>query len=61
MVVNLLCSQLVSIELNNFKSFKGVHRISPLTDFTSVVGPNGSGKYSNLIKIFPAIWLNTIN
>lgn len=44
-------STLVSIELNNFKSFEGSHIVGPFTSFTGIVGPNGGGK-SN---IFDAI------
>ncbi|CAG0917778.1 unnamed protein product [Notodromas monacha] len=32
------------IEVDNFKSYKGVKRIGPLRPFTAVIGPNGSGK-----------------
>jgi structural maintenance of chromosome 1 len=37
-----------SLELENFKSFKGSHVIGPFKQFTAVIGPNGSGK-SNLM------------
>ncbi|BFZ56762.1 Structural maintenance of chromosomes protein 1 [Savitreella phatthalungensis] len=40
--------RLVSLELNNFKSYRGVQIIGPFRDFSSVCGPNGSGK-SNLM------------
>lgn len=41
--------KLESINIYNFKSFKGIHTISGLDDhFTAIVGPNGSGK-SNII------------
>eukprot|EP00760_Papus_ankaliazontas_P007400 PhM_4_TR1333/c0_g1_i1/m.48645/K06675/SMC4; structural maintenance of chromosome 4 len=37
------------IELENFKSYAGKHRIGPFHDtFTAVIGPNGSGK-SNIL------------
>lgn len=36
------------IEVENFKSYKGLQQIGPFRDFTAVVGPNGSGK-SNLM------------
>lgn len=39
---------LVSIEVSNFKSYKGTHIIGPFQHFTAIVGPNGSGK-SNLM------------
>lgn len=55
--------KLVSLEVNNFKSFSGnaaqqseseeapSHIVGPFTDFTGIIGPNGVGK-SN---IFDAI------
>lgn len=36
------------LEIENFKSYRGHHRIGPFYDFTAVVGANGSGK-SNLM------------
>uniref|UniRef100_A0A915I2X7 Structural maintenance of chromosomes protein n=1 Tax=Romanomermis culicivorax TaxID=13658 RepID=A0A915I2X7_ROMCU len=39
---------LLEIELENFKSYKGKHRIGPFKTFSAVIGPNGSGK-SNLM------------
>lgn len=36
------------LELENFKSYGGVHTIGPFQRFTAVIGPNGSGK-SNLM------------
>jgi len=33
-----------SIEVDNFKSYKGQYTIGPLKTFTAVIGPNGSGK-----------------
>lgn len=39
---------LVSIELENFKSFLGHHVLGPFLDLTAVVGPNGGGK-SNIL------------
>lgn len=38
--------KLVSIELQNFKSFEGHHVIGPFLNLTAVVGPNGGGKSS---------------
>lgn len=35
---------LQSIEVDNFKSYKGTYTIGPLKTFTAVIGPNGSGK-----------------
>jgi len=36
------------LELENFKSYAGLQRIGPFTEFTSIIGPNGAGK-SNLM------------
>lgn len=40
--------RLLHIEVENFKSYRGVHTIGPFQDLTAVIGPNGSGK-SNLM------------
>ncbi|KAJ1964232.1 Structural maintenance of chromosomes protein 1 [Dipsacomyces acuminosporus] len=40
--------QLIQIELENFKSYRGHQVIGPFSSFTAVVGPNGAGK-SNLM------------
>ncbi|KAI1724897.1 SMC proteins flexible hinge domain-containing protein [Ditylenchus destructor] len=40
--------RLYSLELEDFKSFKGKHVIGPFRQFSAIVGPNGSGK-SNLM------------
>ncbi|XP_042870292.1 structural maintenance of chromosomes protein 1A-like isoform X1 [Penaeus japonicus] len=32
------------IEVENFKSYRGLYHIGPLKPFTAVIGPNGSGK-----------------
>ena len=42
--------KLVSIELQNFKSFEGHHVIGPFLNLTAVVGPNGGGKLIILIS-----------
>ncbi|KAF9762020.1 Structural maintenance of chromosomes protein 1A [Nosema granulosis] len=39
---------LEKIEVDNFKSYAGIHTIGPFDKFTCVVGPNGSGK-SNIM------------
>ncbi|KAL3110053.1 hypothetical protein niasHT_015656 [Heterodera trifolii] len=39
---------LYSLEIENFKSFKGKHYIGPFKRFSAIIGPNGSGK-SNLM------------
>ena len=31
------------LEVENFKSYKGLHTIGPFKDFTAVIGPNGAG------------------
>lgn len=36
------------IEVENFKSYKGLQKIGPFKRFTAIIGPNGSGK-SNLM------------
>lgn len=36
-----------SIEVDNFKSYKGQYTIGPLKTFTAVIGPNGSGMEMN--------------
>lgn len=40
-------SFLQSIELENFKSYRGVVKIGNLKNFNAVIGPNGSGELSN--------------
>lgn len=40
--------RLHSIEIQDFKSYKGKHVVGPFPNFTAVIGPNGSGK-SNLM------------
>lgn len=39
---------LKSLQIEDFKSYKGLHSIGPFSSFTAVIGPNGSGK-SNLM------------
>merc|ERR1712224_849773 len=39
---------LFRLDLKNFKSYKGYHRIGPFKNFNAVIGLNGSGK-SNLL------------
>lgn len=43
-----LSGRVVRLEIENFKSYKGLHHIGPFKGFTAVIGPNGSGK-SNLM------------
>jgi structural maintenance of chromosome 1 len=38
----------VSLELENFKSYGGIQKIGPFSNFTCIIGPNGAGK-SNLM------------
>jgi hypothetical protein len=40
---------LISIEVENFKSYKGSVSIGPLKSFTAVIGPNGSGRLSTYL------------
>ncbi|GMI69292.1 TITAN8, STRUCTURAL MAINTENANCE OF CHROMOSOMES 1 [Hibiscus trionum] len=40
--------KILRLELNNFKSYKGLQTIGPFSDFTAIIGPNGAGK-SNLM------------
>ncbi|EGG24873.1 structural maintenance of chromosome protein [Cavenderia fasciculata] len=42
-----MCS-IDSLEVKNFKSYKGTHILGPFLQFSCVIGPNGSGK-SNLM------------
>ena len=35
---------LKSLELENFKSYKGRQMIGPLKPFTAIIGPNGTGR-----------------
>ena len=39
-----MSSRLVSLELENFKSYRGHQQIGPFSNFTAVIGPNGAGK-----------------
>ena len=32
------------IELDNFKSYRGLQKIGPFKNFSAIIGPNGSGK-----------------
>ncbi|XP_060676214.1 structural maintenance of chromosomes protein 1 [Ziziphus jujuba] len=40
--------KILRLELENFKSYKGLQIIGPFYDFTAIIGPNGAGK-SNLM------------
>lgn len=42
---------LLSIEVENFKSYKGSVSIGPLKSFTAVIGPNGSGRLSYTVHV----------
>lgn len=37
--------RLVELEVENFKSYRGRQTIGPFYNFTSVIGPNGSGMH----------------
>jgi hypothetical protein len=43
---------LTSIEVENFKSYKGSVSIGPLKSFTAVIGPNGSGRLFYAVRFF---------
>ncbi|XP_052171727.1 structural maintenance of chromosomes protein 1 isoform X2 [Diospyros lotus] len=40
--------RILRLELENFKSYKGLQTIGPFYNFTAIIGPNGAGK-SNLM------------
>lgn len=40
------------IDMENFKSYRGHHRIGPLKSFTAVVGPNGSGNFDLYMLLY---------
>ncbi|VDO60029.1 unnamed protein product [Onchocerca flexuosa] len=40
--------RLHTLELENFKSYRGNQIVGPFKQFTAIIGPNGSGK-SNLM------------
>ncbi|KAJ4726889.1 Structural maintenance of chromosomes protein [Melia azedarach] len=40
--------KILRLEMENFKSYKGLQTIGPFSDFTAIIGPNGAGK-SNLM------------
>lgn len=40
--------KIMRLEMENFKSYKGLQTIGPFSDFTAIIGPNGAGK-SNLM------------
>ena len=42
--------RLVKLELENFKSYSGRQVIGPFDQFTSIIGPNGSGKQIKVRK-----------
>ena len=48
MVGQSAIGKLLQLEVENFKSYRGLHVIGPFVNFTAVIGPNGSGK-SNLM------------
>ncbi|EFO97058.1 hypothetical protein CRE_25880 [Caenorhabditis remanei] len=47
-----------TLEIENFKSYKGFHLIGPFSRFTAIIGPNGSGK-SNLMDAISFVWRET--
>ena len=44
--------RLKQLTIENFKSYAGKHIIGPFKPFTSIIGPNGSGKIYFIINIF---------
>ena len=40
-----------SLEIENFKSFRGKHYIGPFRPFSAIIGPNGSGKSISLLHM----------
>lgn len=32
------------VEVKDFKSYKGYHKIGPFKRFTAIIGPNGAGE-----------------
>lgn len=50
---------LISIEVDNFKSYKGQYTIGPLKTFTAVIGPNGSGMEINPFLFVICNWYNS--
>ena len=51
-------AKLLYIKVQNFKSFTGIHCFGPLTNFTSVIGPNGSG--NSYIKLWDCLIFDLI-
>lgn len=48
--------RLVHIEVENFKSYEGKQIIGPFSDFTCIIGPNGSGKGFHLWSYFLGLY-----
>jgi structural maintenance of chromosome 1 len=48
---------LLSLEIEDFKSFKGKHIIGPFKKFSAIIGPNGSGFQINLLNIYISLVL----
>ena len=40
------------LELENFKSYKGIKVVGPLRKFTAIIGPNGAGKETMCMKVY---------
>lgn len=54
--------RLHTLELENFKSYKGKQIIGPFKQFTAIIGPNGSGEmFVPLIPISLFAWSVTYN
>ena len=46
------------IEIENFKSYKGLLTIGPFKNFTAIIGPNGSGALSGYLNHVNHSYLN---
>lgn len=50
---------IISIEVENFKSYRGRTVIGPFKPFTAIVGPNGSGKSNIVDSLIFVLGINT--
>ena len=39
------------VEVKDFKSYKGVHKIGPFKRFTAIIGPNGAGMDDKIVGV----------
>jgi structural maintenance of chromosome 1 len=47
-----MANKIESLELENFKSYRGKHQIAFKRNFTSIIGPNGAGRRIRTILDF---------